>query len=94
MNLSRLDFSGFEELPIIRLPPFARYTTCPLSSTFLVTVTELLANLAIRSFAMTVISIVSSAPSFFATPTPNLFDSSGPMSLANALATARDPDRP
>src|SRR6267143_5798872 len=92
MNLSRLALSGLEELPIILLPPFARKTTCPISFTFLVTVIELLANLAIRSFAMTVISIVSSAPSLFATPTPNLFDSSGAMSLARRLATAYDPD--
>src|SRR5712692_3759130 len=93
MNRSRLAFSGLEELPIIRLPPFARYTTCPLSLTFLVTVIELLANLAILSFAMTVISIVSSAPSLLATPTPNRFDSSGPMNLARSLATTHDPDR-
>src|SRR5712664_4140529 len=92
MNRSRLAFSGLEELPIIRLPPFVRYTTCPLSLTFLVTVMELLANLAIRSFAMTVISIVSSAPSLLATPTPNRFDSSGPISLGKSLATAYDPD--
>src|SRR6266851_3904200 len=84
MNLSRLALSGLEELPIILLPPFARYTTCPLSFTFLVTVTELLANLAILSLAITVMSRVSSAP--------NLFDSSGAMSLARRLATAYDPD--
>src|ERR1022692_4823578 len=54
---SRLDLSGLDELPIIRLPHFERYTTCPLSLTFFVTVTELLANLSIRSLEMTVISI-------------------------------------
>ena len=53
--------------------------------TFFVTVTELLANLAIRSLEMTVISIASSAPSFLATLTPNSFDSSGPIIFAMPL---------
>ena len=46
MKRSRLAFSGFEELPIIRPCRPSRGTpTCPLSLMFLVTVTELLANL-------------------------------------------------
>ena len=85
MKRSRLALCGFEELPIILLPPFARYTICPLSLTFFVTVTELLAKLAIRSLEMTVIRMASSAPSFFATPTPNLFDSSGSIILTMSI---------
>ena len=85
MKRSKLALSGLDEVPIILRPPFARYTTSPLSLTFLVTVTELLANLAMRSFDMTVMRIASSAPSFFATLTPNLFDSSGPIILGMVL---------